>query len=592
MRTIQYKVPYEKMISRLPALFAYLDIDKEGNTALHYATDSNDGCYGKIVENIKLPDKVNLVIDDEIILKSGETYTFRTIISYYYQYKDILPNDDVFKQFIEKAIGKVDIPDSDRYDENGKEYVAMPKFVYLCDVKRLYNEVVKMSKTCEFYNKNVDKFGKDKHMCCLCEKYAEMGGDKFRNILKGYLQMAMDIALEYYGYAESAEKGMTLDFDVDLLSSYKDMGIMTAYLPQWIPFKEYYEGDRVVFDNNVYIRNSEESIDNSFFDLNCFDIVNSNLYRCDDEGKIQSVQKIENIQSTTDSKLMGLRRFATFFNIDNEQEKPQDGYDWMFYYRKGYVKNIKTLTDNLGNILDFDGNTGTNGNTLCAYGDVIEDIKKGEDNTIIFQYQLGVHLVGTLDSTYTDEDNNVYYSWKDFRVDTNWKDVIKYEETYNYTSNSDLDKLINNNFIIEGFEPFEFSKYILGDYDGGALKFYKFEFITYDKMVNVTKNVNNQDIHINSIVSNFTMDKSDNSIFDGMNVVWDDEIENYVVSGTPLFKYDYFNGVTYAPSYEINVNITRGSNACFDKHIALSEIKTMEDLESYHNGSFFNIKNE
>ena len=60
MKTIEYKVSYEKMISRIPGLFAYLESDEYGVVSLHKATDSLDGCWGKIVENIELPETVKL----------------------------------------------------------------------------------------------------------------------------------------------------------------------------------------------------------------------------------------------------------------------------------------------------------------------------------------------------------------------------------------------------------------------------------------------------------------------------------------------------------------------------------------------------
>ena len=105
MKTIEYKVSYEKMISRLPGLFAYLESDEFGNMSLHKATDSLDGCWGKIVENINLPSGVSL----KDILHGGETYSFRTIIDYYYQYREELGEDDEFVKFIEKAIGKITV---------------------------------------------------------------------------------------------------------------------------------------------------------------------------------------------------------------------------------------------------------------------------------------------------------------------------------------------------------------------------------------------------------------------------------------------------------------------------------------------------
>ena len=105
MKTIEYKVSFEKMISRLPALFAYLESDDYGVVSLHKATDSLSGCWGKVVENINLP--VNLSVNGNPILTSGETYSFRTIIDYYYQYRKELGENDAFVKFIQKSIGKI-----------------------------------------------------------------------------------------------------------------------------------------------------------------------------------------------------------------------------------------------------------------------------------------------------------------------------------------------------------------------------------------------------------------------------------------------------------------------------------------------------
>ena len=269
MRTIEYKISYENMISRIPGLFAYLDSDELGDVSLHHAYDSNCGCYGKIVENIKLPDVVfinksdtddvktqaqynnlpddqkesyeekvlnlNLTIDGKTILESGKTYSFRTIITYYYEYKDMFTKyvnkedstkqitvdeyktldskrqklyqrkiESEFIKFVEKGIGKIEIPDEeydkllknsgiyinicnnnytilkDEYDKLSEDKQKLyklkinqnvPEFLYLANVVGLYDELVKMGKQCGFYQKNKEKFGNDKHMCCLCERY-------------------------------------------------------------------------------------------------------------------------------------------------------------------------------------------------------------------------------------------------------------------------------------------------------------------------------------------------------------------------------------------------------------------------------------
>ena len=208
------------------------------------------------------------------------------------------------------------------------------------------------------------------------------------------------------------------------------------------------------------------------------------------------------LNGQTDSKLKDLRRFVTYMNDDNIGEKPQKGYDWLFYYRIGNIYNISTLNDDLGNILNLDGETTASkkdGNNLMAYGDVITNIKANkiekwipnqqyskddrvfydgsiwrctedntdqaefntnyfekveiedwtEENTITFEYIINAHLIGNSDSySYKlDEDKNVIHYWKDFTPEENTG--VKYTETYNYAEGSDLDKLINQNFYLD-----------------------------------------------------------------------------------------------------------------------------------------------
>ena len=56
MRTISYKVSYEKMISRLPAMFAYLETDEQGTCEIVKATNGKQGDYGRIIANVYLKD--------------------------------------------------------------------------------------------------------------------------------------------------------------------------------------------------------------------------------------------------------------------------------------------------------------------------------------------------------------------------------------------------------------------------------------------------------------------------------------------------------------------------------------------------------
>lgn len=727
MRTIEYKVSYENMISRIPGLFAYLDSNALGEVSLHHAYDSNCGCYGKMVENIKLPVGTSLIVDEKVLLEEGKTYTFRTIITYYYQYRDLFTKyvyikdetrvitveeyknldarkqnlykrhiDSKFIKFVERGIGKIEIP-FEKYNElinNSNLYISIckdsnvitkkeyndlsekeranyhlkrnenvPKFLYLANVISLYNELVKMGKQCMFYQNNKEKFGNDKHMCCLCERYINMGGDDLRDYVGSLIEEYKEISDEYFDYADN-EKSMTLDFDIDLVSSYDDMGIMDSYITEWIPYKQYYKGDRVFYNGEIWhyqtdntgyfyedvagsiwrckenntgffhedalkvvfsdkyfekINNVFEKIDIQYENIEDGTILTNDDYQEqyntlqneEEKSEFKSKYKLYSPQSLidiskntfklngqTDSKLKDLRRLVTYMNDDNIGEKPQKGYDWLFYYRIGNIYNISTLNDDLGNILNLDGETIANekdGNNLMAYGDIITNITSNEkENTITFEYIINAHLIGQHYFSKLDEDKNIIHYWTDFTQEENTG--VKYTETYNYTEGSDLDQLIKGEFKLviaytEDGEPiydetiFSFDEYVNGKYDDN-LKSFKFEFITLNNELTYSKTIANQEVNIISTLTDFEIFKNNNDEF--MEVHSMDE-ENLNDKGISMYRHDYFNGITYAPTKKIDVYIERGSTSCFQQHIAFSEIKNINDLTEFRNGSFFKI---
>ena len=584
MHTIEYKVSFEKMISRLPGLFAYLESDDYGVVSLHKATDSLDGCWGKLVENIKLPQ--SLVVDGETILNANETYTFRTIIDYYYQYRNDLDKVDEFLKFIEKGIGKIEVP-------KDKRSVATPEFLYLSNVKRLYNELVKMDKQCEFYEDNLERglTEKDKHLCCLCERYEKMGGDAFKEYVGSLIPQAESIAEEYKGYADN-ENSMALDFVIDLKSTYRDFGILTPYAPIWIPGRRYKIGDKVEYNGELYnciIENNgryDEDYLRIVFDDTKFEKVGSPTKVFDKDGNPISMTEPEEIDGITDSKIVDLRRFVTYYNDDGIAERPEVGEDWLFYYRKGVVVNIRTINDDLGNVLSYSQPEDENGNKrpsrdkedLMAYGDVIEDIVADRQNhKIKFIYRIGVHLNadGAAKIDY-DDDGNELIKWNKFIWDNDDKICIKYEEEYNYEEESDLNELVNNNFKPKDengnvIGTFNFNDYIQGNYDK-QLPSYKFEFITINNSFEYNKTIAHQDVNIVSLLTNFEAYRKDFEEFTSYETIRD----------------DYFNGITYKPTKNIDVSIQRGSTSVFDKHIVFGEVKTMEDMEQY-SGKIFSM---
>ena len=594
MRTIQYRVPIEKMITRLPGLFAYLGEDDYRNIVLHKATESLNGCYGKIVENIILPNDVNLEYDG-VKLNEGEVYSFRTLITYYYMFKDNLEETDPFRLFIEKGIGKIKV-DTSKF----KKGVATPEYVYLSNVRQLYNQLVKMSRQCELYQQHVSN---DVNLCCICEKYENMGGDGFKEYIYDLISEAEEIANEYYEYAVK-DSHLTLDFDIDIMCSEKDYGLMSSYMPQWLPYKKYYKGDKVYYDGKIWICTAETTgrFDDKehrvVFDEKSFEEYS---YSIDDDTSQNK------INGQTDSKLCDLRRIATYRNEDNEAEVPESGYDWLFYYRKGNVVNVNTLTDEDGNILSYENAkngimaTAENGSDLLAYGDVITDIQLDiTKRTIKFEYMQGVRLKCDKKEI---EDGKII--WRNLEPLENSDEGIEYTEIYTYNEGSDLENFIkgtdetyvfsNGMYVRNGdsevitsseFEElpeyerdnytlieYTFEDYITGKCDI-ALKNYKFEFVTSNNTITHEKVIGNQEANIVSILTDFNIYRKNN-------------YDNYMNSEN--IRYDFYNGISYSPSVKHDVNINRGSTAVFQKHIALSEIKTLNDLTEYKNGSFFKI---
>ena len=55
---------------------------------------------------------------------------------------------------------------------------------------------------------------------------------------------------------------------------------------------------------------------------------------------------------------------------------------------------------------------------------------------------------------------------------------------------------------------------------------------------------------------------------------------------TPVFKQDFRDGVIDKPRVSTSLDIMRGNAAAFEKHLKISEVNTMEDLENYRNNEF------
>lgn len=648
MRTISFKTSYEDLITRIPGLFAYIEKNE-----INEAMNSPLGCYGKIVENINLVaeldekdtddidedivDKLQfdkdyeLVINDKLIIpnyklvlnenelekekdkyklnyENGEyiliddtksykgnvyiknyNYAFKTLINLYYKYRNYEIQDDVIidndgnvikgfsklKDFIEIGIGKVKVELSDYISQDNKDQQEIdeedikgkyvPEYIYLVEAQRLYNEIVDLHTICCLYTTHKDtKPTIDKeteiNMCCKCQKFHDMGGLPMLKFLETQIKVCEQISKLFYKKTSDKNNGLRINYNVNLFSSDRDFGIVTP------------------------IENTDE-IENDF--------------------------DFKETQFNTNSKLKSVRKRQKYYNILDEEEKPEMMEDWLYFYRVGHISNITVLNDNLGNILtentdNEDIEVGQDVNDLIAYGDVIENIilskatqekygityeeESNDDdfnnslNTFKIIYWTDVHLKAKpIEITY-DEDNNKLICYGKFEPDYWYIDSennchgIKYEEIFTFDDDSEIADLINDGKFrnyINGYYDFDREVTVATEGDNELKLFEKYSFSTYTNSRIQEKPILGKKVKFNDVITDATAKVLINK----------SEKEDITV-----IRNEFYEGISYTPTEELNVYIERGVTSVFDKHIRFGEIKTMQDMEEFTNGSFFKLQ--
>lgn len=576
MIKIQKTICREELKSRIPALFAYIEENDSGEFKLHKATDSLQGCYGKIVENIKI--NSSLTVDGETILTSGNIYSYRTIMNNYYQYRDdedVVSNNEAFFNFIHRAIGKIEIKLTE-LGLNKEDNDLVPHYIYLSNARKLFNQYSKLKTIYDYYTGGSDTFDVnilEGDICCLCTKYRRMGGTIMYNKLNTLIAQAETIADEYYGYAQKDK--LTLNLNVNLIQSIHDIGYLSCYLNDWVGGDEHFAGEFYTYNGRTYqcIADNHDKFNKETmqfeFDTTYFELVS--------QEKIDPDRGTDyDLSGYADSKLKSLRKYKEYINGEDKEEWPDNNEDWLYYYREGVVVNYTTINDDLGNIADVNelekGNLtpATSVNNLAAYGNVIDSITANKtDRTITFEYYLNVHLKAKTVTQKTDDDGNKLYTFDSFYIDESDKyHGIKYTETYNYEEGSELDELVNGDITGITFDEY------VSDTNETYVDFNKYAFSVIDSTVYYDKQLDTQIVSIPYVKSEYLATIKNET--------------DYLFSD--VFKTDYLGGITYKPTVENDVRIERGNYSAFERHIKLSEVKTLEDMENYSNNSFFNVQ--
>lgn len=548
MYGFKYYVPYE--------YYTMVDIASEGEEPTYQqviitADEYNDDTYWETASGLKEDYEPYTYIPSNL----GEDDDIEKYIVSYTDY-DELP---YFGQSDYNEIGGEETVDSINFEEDYenlfKDWEELkykcPSLVngviYLAQIDGILYEMKNLKKM-YFLLENSDLENKDE-IKCEYSKYLRMGGDQMIMLLEWLKQEASAVATEMMTYA-SIKNYVNIPINLSLTlqdngyytpaMNYKDVG-MTVYKGE--PFT--YVNESGIADTYVYVGQNQEAI---------FELGSNNFSLL--KGNEMDNNTIVTLTGQLDSKLKTLKSRRTYLNYFGQVETPSYNEDWLWYYVKGAIYDISTITDN-GEIVKIPDSL-PNTDNLLAYGSVLTDIKADNtDCTLTFTYYTDAHLkieeIG-------DE--------RQFVIDTDGKygeyHGIKYTETYNYARYGEIYDLVLNN----GFEDY---------INNPERSFEKYAFNSSPNSVQ-RKVLDTYVVDMPYISSNFEY------TFD-----YEENIKNELCS--VIYKEDLLNGVHYKPIVENQAFILRGTSAAFERHLRLGEVKTLEDLENYHNGSFFNIIN-
>ena len=346
MRTFKKTICIEEFISRIPGLFPYLEFNEFGILVKHKATDSIDGCYGKII-----PD---LTINDEKI-------PYRSLMCDYHEGE----MDDGKLETITKGIGRIDIPETFKVD--GTDYsftesqTLVPEFIYAAEAKSMLSELYVLKKSCEIYNRG--GLLASKSLCCDCDKFNKMGGDTMIVFLEKIAIPNAELWAEELFNDSSNDTQYYIN--ISLTGNYEDIGYLTPYpyknvcicnggnnsetpiatekrkyiitiskneydnlndneKPKYgkYHFVKGFNGSSILVGNNVsYVD------DNEYQGLNDDDKAKYNDYITYVKISDDNI----NEEGYTDSKLKSLRCYTTYMNDNNVYEQPDEGEDWLFF---------------------------------------------------------------------------------------------------------------------------------------------------------------------------------------------------------------------------------------------------------------------
>lgn len=566
METKQIRYCSEDMVSRLPGLFPYFEFAENGVTIVHSAKDSMDGCYGKVVCGIKLPDDAGLTVGGNQLLNGGESYSYRTLMNMYYTYRDVVPSSDRFRLFLEKCIGRYRI-----YDEiDMPECDLIPEYGYYAESARLFAEYRAMSEAVALYQtmkQDMDEINCE--MECLVEKYARMGGDVMRDYYRDKSYACTEIADDIFVNHADASAAV-IGLSLNMVSTENDLGYLSTYLDYWEPSKRYVGGDIVIYNDRTYVCTCAqgtytEGAWDSGTETVVFDYGNFALLSDGNPGTEDGVT----LSGTMESMLPEFKEGKLFTDEGGSVRTPNPGEDWLWYYKKGAVGHSESFNDEYGNIMMQEGyernlELETYETHLMAYGDVLTDIIFDEESfTVTFEYVIGCNLKAVLRSIATDGNGVTRYYYSGYEYNQDDAHGVRCTETYKFCGDlSAINEIVGNG---------DFDSFVNGNMVG--YWYHRCPFSLEPSIETIQMIVNGVPAYGTAVMTNFIVSVGSER----------DELVS------PVMKMDYLTGVSMKPDVDSEVYVNRGNAAAWERHVKLGDVRTFNGLLDFSNGGFFNL---
>lgn len=633
MNLVKVKYCNEDLKYRVFGLFPYFAKNENGELVLYKGNTLPDGCWGQLSCSFKID--FDFPQNGDIILKSGNVYSYQTLHKLYLKYKD--RKNEPFIKFMEKGIGKIRVS----VNLDMEECDLVPNVVNLSECSDLYNELLnikiitdrylnqqekvstlfgdKFEDCFEIYNEEIgenywDPIGiyekgdivyyddGNTYICigkkniincdleCLLSKYQRMGGDVMLEYYQNMIKKADEISEELFNLADN---NTYFSININITNSYHDLGAADVYENLWTSYETYFKGDLVTYNGDTYICEGNFNKDGEDigvigeWDDKFWELTSVVMGKSPEENNSDII-----ITGKTDSKLKSFRRFENYISILNELETPDFTEDWLWYYKIGHLASYTTTRDEDSNIAVFEGTErkieiGSTEDNLMAYGDILTNITRNtEDKTITFEYIIGAHLLACLIDKSVNEFGKPIYKYSDFIYDESDKyHGVKYIETYNYDEGGDIDEMDDYMFdkFIKNYTVYDIKDKINLDEninfnDELKLKIVDTKYIK--GIFNTTSVINRTSTIINGIEHEFTYLPTDFTV----TIAPERDYNN-----APLIRRDYYSNLEFTPIVKNKVRFGRGNSSAWERHIKLGEVKSFDDFINYQNNGFFNV---